>query len=204
VTRPAENLTWHPSALRREERWRLLGTGGATVWFTGLSGAGKSTIAVELERLLVAEGRFAYLLDGDNLRHGLNVGLGFSLADRNENVRRTAEVARLFADAGAVAVVSLISPYRSQRDAARAAHAEVGLAFCEVHVATPLEECERRDPKGLYARARRGEIAGFTGIDDPYEEPVEPEVRLPADGAGPAEQAARVRAWLGAVLPGDR
>jgi len=181
MAEPSSDITWHRAELSRAERWRHLGGMGATVWFTGLSGSGKSTLAAAVEARLVEAGRPAYLLDGDNLRHGLNAGLGFSAEDRDENVRRTAEVAALFADAGSIALVSLISPYRRQRRAARAAHDQAGLAFCEVWVATPLAECERRDPKGLYARARRGELRGFTGIDDPYEEPEAAELVLGRD-----------------------
>jgi bifunctional enzyme CysN/CysC len=184
----ASEITWHHGEVRREDR----ATVGATAWLTGLSGSGKSTVAVALERLLVAEARPAYRLDGDNLRHGLNGDLGFSTADRNENVRRAGEVAALFADAGVVAIVPLISPYRSGRDGARAAHQRLGLRFVEVFVDTPIEECERRDPKGLYARARAGEITGFTGVDDPYEAPLAPDLVLtPADGP-PEQQARRV------------
>ncbi|MFN8035353.1 MAG: adenylyl-sulfate kinase [Acidimicrobiia bacterium] len=191
------NVVWHEPAVSRDDRWAALGARGATVWFTGLSGSGKSTVAVEVERLLLAAGRPTYLLDGDNLRHGLNADLGFSEADRHENVRRAGEVARLFADAGVVALVPLISPYREGRDRVRAAHAAAGLPFVEVFVDTPLAECERRDPKGLYARARRGELAGFTGIDDPYEPPEAPELVLrPVDGP-PVELARRVVAELG-------
>lgn len=190
------NVTWHHGDVGRHERPHL----GATVWFTGLSGSGKSTVAVACERLLVERGQPAYLLDGDNLRHGLNADLGFSLEDRAENVRRAAEVARLFADAGVVALVPLISPYRAGRDRARRAHEEAGLAFLEVHVATPIDVCEQRDPKGLYAKARAGEIKGFTGIDDPYEAPLAPElVLMPSDGT-PADQAGRVLAVLAARL----
>ena len=177
-----DNTVWHPSAVERTDRWAAAGS-GATVWLTGLSGSGKSTIAVELERRLIAAGRPAYLLDGDNIRHGLNGDLGFSAADRDENVRRVAHVARLFADAGVVAVVPLISPYRAARQVARDLHAAADLPFYEVFVDTPLEVCEERDPKGLYARARAGEITGMTGIDDPYEAPERPERRYtPADG----------------------
>ncbi|HEX4759389.1 MAG TPA: adenylyl-sulfate kinase, partial [Thermoleophilaceae bacterium] len=165
------NVTWHESGLSREERWRSLGQKGATVWLTGLPASGKSTIASALEQHLVSLGRQAYRLDGDNLRHGLNGNLGFSAEDRAENVRRTAHVARLFADAGTIAIASLVSPYVSDRVAARASHDELELDFLEVFVDTPLEECERRDPKGLYAKARAGEISGMTGIDDPYEAP---------------------------------
>lgn len=172
----AENLTWHEGAVPRAERSRVTGGEGATVWLTGLSGSGKSTIAAELERRLVASGRAAYRLDGDNVRHGLNADLGFSAEDRSENIRRIGEVARLFADAGIVALVPVISPYRADRDRARAIHAAADLAFLEVFVDTPLEVCEARDPKGLYAKARAGEISAFTGVDDPYEAPTDPEL----------------------------
>jgi bifunctional enzyme CysN/CysC len=170
------NVTWHEGGLTREERWRTLGQKGATVWLTGLPASGKSTIASALEQHLVSRGRLAYRLDGDNLRHGLNGNLGFSAEDRAENVRRTAHVARLFADAGTIAIASLVSPYVSDRAAARASHDELELDFIEVFVDTPLEECERRDPKGLYAKARAGEISGMTGIDDPYEQPEAAEI----------------------------
>lgn len=156
------------------------------MWLTGLSGSGKSTIAVELERRLIEAGRPAYLLDGDNIRHGLNGDLGFSAADRDENVRRVAHVARLFADAGLVAIVPVISPYRRARDFARRLHDEAGLPFIEVFVDTPLEVCEQRDPKGLYAKARAGDITGMTGIDDPYEPPRHPERRYTPDDGDPA------------------
>ncbi|MFV0257223.1 MAG: adenylyl-sulfate kinase [Acidimicrobiales bacterium] len=179
------NTLWHPSAVARTDRWATVGgdAPGVTVWLTGLSGSGKSSVAVELEAALVRLGRAAYLLDGDNLRQGLNGDLGFSAADRDENVRRVAHVARLFADAGLVAIVPLISPYRAGRDLARRLHDAAGLGFVEVFVDTPLDECERRDPKGLYAKARRGELSGMTGIDAPYEPPLDPELRyVPADG----------------------
>jgi bifunctional enzyme CysN/CysC len=191
------DVVWHEGEVDRADRWAATRLGGATLWFTGLSGSGKSSVAVAVERLLVAEGRAAYLLDGDNLRHGLNGDLGFSAADRDENVRRASEVARLFTDAGIVALVPLISPYRAGRDRARAAHAIAGLPFAEVFVDTPLELCEQRDPKGLYAKARAGELTGMTGIDAPYEPPVDPELRLtPADGDVDA-MAARVLLLLG-------
>jgi adenylyl-sulfate kinase len=173
-------VTWHAGALGREARWSALGHAGATLWFTGLPASGKSTIAVAVERRLVESGRPAYMLDGDNLRHGLNGDLGFSAEDRAENVRRTAHLAHALADAGTVALVSLVSPYAQDRDAARALHAADGIPFIEVWVDTPLDECERRDPKGLYARARAGEIAGLTGIDAPYEAPISPELTLRA------------------------
>lgn len=191
------NIVWHPGHVGRDERSAVTGATGLVVWFTGLSGSGKSTVAVEAERRLVGAGRAAYLLDGDNIRHGLNADLGFSTADRDENVRRVGEVAALFADAGVVALVPLVSPYRAARDGVRARVESAGLRFVEVHVATPLEECERRDPKGLYAKARAGELTGMTGIDDPYEAPLEPDLVLtPADGT-PAEQAGVVLTALG-------
>jgi bifunctional enzyme CysN/CysC len=166
------------------------------LWFTGLSGSGKSSVAVEVERLLVADGRSAYLLDGDNLRHGLNGDLGFSDADRTENVRRVCEVARLFADAGVVALVPLISPFRAGRDHARDVHAIAGVPFAEIFIDTPLEVCEQRDPKGLYAQARAGSLTGMTGIDAPYEPPEQPELRLVPDDGDVTEMALRVIALL--------
>ena len=188
------NVTWHDGEIGRADR----PFAGATVWLTGLSGSGKSTVAVALERLLIDAGRPAYRLDGDNLRLGINADLGFTAEDRDENVRRAGEVARLMADAGVVAIVPLISPYRAGRDRARAVHEAAGVPFVEVFVDTPIELCEQRDPKGLYAKARAGEITGFTGIDDPYEAPEAPELVLtPADG-DPLEQARRVLALLDA------
>ena len=185
---PPATIHWHHGLVSREER---LST-GATVWFTGLSGSGKSSVAAALEQLLTQHGRPAYVLDGDNLRHGLNADLGFTAADRTENIRRVGEVARLFADAGVVALVPVISPYAADRARARAIHAAVGLPFLEVFVDTPIELCEARDPKGLYARARAGLIRGFTGVDDPYEPPEHPDLVLtPADG-DPSAQARRV------------
>jgi bifunctional enzyme CysN/CysC len=187
-----DDVTWHPGEVAREDRPSL----GATVWLTGLSGSGKSTVAVAAERALVAAGRPAYVLDGDNLRHGLNADLGFSAADRAENVRRVGHVATLLADAGVVALVPLVSPYRADRDRVRALHHDAGLPFLEVFVDTPIELCEQRDPKGLYKKARAGELQGFTGIDDPYEPPEAPDLVLrPADGA-PAAMATRVLALL--------
>lgn len=192
----ARNITWHHGELTRAERWSALGLAGATVWFTGLSGSGKSTVAAAVERGLAETRRPAYLLDGDNVRHGLNADLGFSDADRAENVRRVGEVARLLADAGVVALVPVISPFRAGRASARMAHEEAELRFIEVFVDTPLEECERRDPKGLYVRARKGELTGMTGIDSPYEPPERPDLVLtPADG-DPRAQASRVTALL--------
>jgi bifunctional enzyme CysN/CysC len=192
VTGPATRVVWHAASLTRDER----PTCGLTVWLTGLSASGKSTVAAELEHLLVAAGRPAYLLDGDNLRHGLNADLGVSAADRAENVRRVTAVAQLFADARIVAIVSFISPHRADRARARAAHADARLSYVEVFVDTPLAVCEARDLKGRYARARAGEIRGFTGIDDPYEAPVAPELVLrPGDG-DPATMASAILTFL--------
>src|SRR4029077_19962585 len=146
------------------ERQKLLGQKGATLWFTGLSASGKSTFAYTLEHALVQQGRLAYVLDGDNIRHGLNKNLGFTAADREENIRRIGEVAKLFADGGVVTMTSFISPYRKDRDVVRALHAEAKLPFLEIHVATPIETCEQRDPKGLYKQARSGQLKGFTGV----------------------------------------
>jgi bifunctional enzyme CysN/CysC len=188
----SDNVTWHPGQVDRSDRPSL----GATVWLTGLSGSGKSTVAAACERALVDAGRPAYVLDGDNLRHGLNGDLGFSAADRAENVRRVGHVARLLADAGVVALVPLISPYRADRDLVRALHDEAGLPFVEVFVDTPIELCEQRDPKGLYAKARAGEITGFTGVDDPYEPPLHPELVLQPTDGDPARMAALVIARL--------
>jgi len=190
------NVVWHPGDVARVDRWQADHLGGATVWFTGLSGSGKSTVAVAVERLLLQRGQAAYLLDGDNLRHGLNGDLGFDDADREENVRRAGEVARLFADAGVVALVPLISPFRAGRERVRLIHEMADLPFVEVFIDTPIEQCEQRDPKGLYAKARAGELKGFTGIDAPYEAPDDPDlVVTPADGA-PLDQAQAVLATL--------
>src|SRR5437660_10411060 len=154
----ATNITWHEGHATREERAGLLKQKGATLWFTGLSGSGKSTMAFTLEPALVQLGQLAYVLDGDNIRHGLNKNLGFAAADREENIRRIGEVAKLFADAGVLVMTSFISPYRKDRDAVRALHAAAGLPFIEVHLSTPIETCETRDPKGLFKKARAGEL----------------------------------------------
>jgi adenylyl-sulfate kinase len=172
---------WHEGEVNAETRAAALGYRGATVWMTGLPASGKSTLAVAVESRLVAAGRPALRLDGDNLRHGLNGDLGFSPDDRRENVRRTAHAAALLAEAGVVALVALVSPYAADRDAARAIHAAAGLPFLEVWVSTSLEQCERRDPKGLYARARSGELAGMTGIDAPYEQPGTADIEVTGD-----------------------
>jgi bifunctional enzyme CysN/CysC len=183
------NVRWEPGRLGREARWQALGCVGATVWITGLPAAGKSTLGIALEERLVGKGIAALRLDGDNLRHGLNGNLGFEPADRAENVRRTAHAAKLLAEAGTVAIVSLVSPYAEDRRGAREIHEQDGIKFIEVFVDTPLAECERRDPKGLYARARAGELQGLTGIDDAYERPEHAEVRLiPADATSAVEQ----------------
>jgi adenylyl-sulfate kinase len=177
-TAHSPNVRWQRSALTRERRWTSLGSAGATIWFTGLPAAGKSTIASAVEAHLVGAGRSAFMLDGDNLRHGLNGDLGFDEAARCENVRRTAHVARLLAESGTIALVSLVSPYARDREEAIAIHAAVDLPFIEVFVDAPLELCERRDPKGLYARARSGELVGLTGVDAPYESPAHPDLVL--------------------------
>ena len=174
----ATNVTWHDGDVSREDRNELLRQQGATIWFTGLSGSGKSTVAVALERALFKMGKLSYRLDGDNVRLGINKNLGFSEEDRKENIRRIGEVAKLFGDAGAISLSSFISPYRVDRDDVRALHEQAGLTFVEVFVDCPLEEAERRDPKGLYKKARAGEIKNFTGIDDPYEAPRQPEIHL--------------------------
>ena len=172
------NLTWHDGNVTREERQKCLQQKGATLWFTGLSASGKSTIAVALEQVLVQRGHAAYRLDGDNVRMGLNKNLGFSAEDRTENIRRIGEVCKLFADSGVLTLSSFISPYVADRDAVRELHKEDGLDFIEVYVEVPLEVAEERDPKGLYKKARAGEIKGFTGIDDPYDEPESAELVL--------------------------
>jgi adenylylsulfate kinase len=176
----ATNITWHEGHVNREERGKLLRQKGATLWFTGLSASGKSTIAFTLEHALVQRGRLAYVLDGDNIRHGLNKNLGFSAADREENIRRIGEVAKLFADCGVIAMTSFISPYLKDRDNVRALHQKDGMPFIEVFVNTPIGTCESRDPKGLYKKARAGELKNFTGIDDPYEAPTKPEITIDA------------------------
>ena len=174
----ATNVVWHDGEVSRTDRYRMLGQKGATLWFTGLSGSGKSTVAVALEHELIRRGRICYRLDGDNIRLGINKNLGFSADDRTENIRRISEIAKLFVDTGVIALTSFISPYRADRNAARAMHEEAGMAFIEVYVDCPLTEAERRDPKGLYKKARAGEIKNFTGISDPYEAPEKPDLVL--------------------------
>ncbi|MFF0815589.1 adenylyl-sulfate kinase [Rhodococcus sp. NPDC003318] len=177
------DITWHPSAVERGRRWESTGQRGATIWLTGLPASGKSTVAVALERALVDSGRAAYLLDGDNVRHGISDDLGFTPGDRAENIRRVGHLTRLFADAGVVAIASMVSPLRSDRAIARALNEAADLPFLEIHVSTPVEECARRDPKGLYARAKAGELRGLTGIDAPYEAPENPDLAFDTTGA---------------------
>jgi adenylylsulfate kinase len=184
------NITWHAGHVERRDRERLLGQRGGTIWLTGLSGSGKSTIAVAAEKALVERGHLAYVLDGDNIRHGLNKNLGFSPADRTENIRRIAEVAKLFTDSGVLVLTSFISPYRADRDAARALFAPGD--FVEVHVAASVETCEGRDVKGLYKKARAGEIPEFTGISAPYEAPEKPELVLDTNQLSVEESVLRL------------
>lgn len=177
----ATNVHWHEGDITRAHRSKLLGHRGATLWFTGLSGSGKSTVAVELEGVLSEMGVLSYRLDGDNVRLGINRNLGFSAEDRTENIRRIGEIAKLFVDTGIVALSSFISPYAADRDQVRALHEAAGMDFIEIFVDCSLEEAESRDPKGLYKKARAGEIKNFTGIDDPYQAPVNPEIHLHSD-----------------------
>ncbi|HXR28827.1 MAG TPA: adenylyl-sulfate kinase [Solirubrobacteraceae bacterium] len=188
---PASNVCWHEGNLDRAARWQHLGQRGATIWFTGLSGSGKSTVAAAVEQCLVESHRWAYRLDGDNLRHGVCSDLGFSRDDRAENARRVAELALLFADSGSVALVCLVSPYAADRRCARALHEDAGIEFVEVFVNTSIEECVRRDVKGLYAKARGGALANLTGVGSPYEPPAAPDVEL-TEALDVATAAARV------------
>ncbi len=192
------NVRWQSTRLTRGTRWDALGHAGATVWFTGLPGAGKSTVAAAVEERLVASGRPAFLLDGDNLRHGLNGDLGFEESERRENVRRTAHVARLISESGTIALVSLVSPYHADREAAASLHAADDLPFIEIFVDVPLELCEQRDPKGLYARARAGEVTGMTGVGAPYEPPANPDLVLGASGETVEQEVERVLELLAA------
>ncbi len=192
----ATNVTWHEGDITREHREKRLGHKGATLWFTGLSGSGKSTVAVELEGALSEMGVLSYRLDGDNVRLGINKNLGFSAEDRTENIRRIGEIAKLFVDTGVVALSSFISPYEADRDQVRALHEEAGMEFIEIYVDCSLEVAESRDPKGLYKKARAGEIKNFTGIDDPYEAPVKPEVHLHSDQQSLAEEVDTILALL--------
>ena len=192
----ATNLTWHAGDVPREARERLLDQRGTVLWLTGLSGSGKSTVSRRVEARLVAKGKLAYVLDGDNVRHGLCADLGFSPEDREENIRRVGEVARLFVDAGVIVLAAFVSPYRRDRDRVRALVGEGG--FVEIHVTAPLEVCEARDPKGLYAKARAGEVRELTGVSAsaPYEEPTAPEIRLDTHALTIEECTDLVIDWL--------
>src|SRR3989442_12019818 len=189
----ATNIVWHQGAVTRADREQMNGHKGCTVWLTGLSGSGKSTIAVDLEKRLWERGVRAFILDGDNIRHGLNKNLGFSPTDRTENIRRIGEVAKLFSDAGMVALTAFISPYRADRDQVRALMPE---DFVEIFVDCPLEVCEQRDVKGLYQKARAGKTPEFTGISAPYEPPLHPEITLRTDAQGVEESVRQVLADL--------
>jgi len=190
----SSNITWHRGKIGRLEREGLLQQRGATIWLTGLSGSGKSTLAVTTEAALLKRGHLAYVLDGDNVRHGLNRNLGFSPEDRTENIRRIGEVAKLFTDTGVIVFTSFISPYRADRDAARALFDEGD--FIEVHLAASVTTCEGRDPKGLYQKARNGEIPEFTGISAPYEAPESPELTLDTGPLGVEESVSRIIEYL--------
>jgi adenylylsulfate kinase len=190
----ATNITWHKGAITHEDRERLLGQKGIVIWFTGLSGSGKSTLAHAVEEKLFEKGHVSYVLDGDNIRHGLNKNLGFSPADREENIRRIGEVSNLFADAGMIAMTAFISPYRADRDSARQLVQDG--RFIEVYVKVPLDVAESRDPKGLYKKARAGEIKEFTGIDAPYEEPLNAELTIDTSKHNLEESAEMVLEFL--------
>ena len=190
----ATNITWHEANVVQTDREQLLNQKGCVIWFTGLSGSGKSTLALEVESKLYQRGHLTYVLDGDNVRHGLNKNLGFSPEDREENIRRIGEVAKLFADAGVIAMTAFISPYRADRDNARDLLDEG--RFVEVFVDCPLEVCESRDTKGLYEKARAGEIKEFTGISAPYEAPAQPELTVNTDNQSLEECTERVIALL--------
>jgi adenylylsulfate kinase len=192
----ATNVTWHGGDITIDDRSALLGQKGATLWFTGLSGSGKSTVAVALEKALFQRGKLSYRLDGDNIRLGINKNLGFSAEDRTENIRRIGEIAKLFVDSGVIALSSFISPYRADREQVRALHLESDFAFIEIFVDCTLAEAEKRDPKGLYKKARAGEIKNFTGIDDPYEAPSSPEIHLHTDQMSLEQEVATIMTYL--------
>ena len=194
----ATNVHWHDGEISRADRNRLMKQKGTTLWFTGLSGSGKSTVAVALEEALYERGHLCYRLDGDNIRLGINKNLGFSAEDRTENIRRIGEIAKLFVDSSIIALSSFISPYREDRDQVRALHDADDMTFIEVFVDCSLEEAEKRDPKGLYKKARAGEIKNFTGIDDPYESPVNPEIHLRTDQMTLAEEVQVLLDYLAA------
>lgn len=202
----ATNVVWHEGAVNKEHRYTMLKQKGATVWLTGLSGSGKSTVSVALERMMFAKGYLVYRLDGDNIRHGLNSNLGFTAEDRKENIRRISEVAKLMGDIGVISTSAFISPYIADRLVARQIHEKAGIPFVEVHVDVPLEVAEARDPKGLYKKARKGEIKNFTGIDDPYEAPVSPEIVINTNDLTVNECAKKILDFLtdkGILLPKD-
>jgi len=190
----ATNITWHHAHITREDRGTMKGHQGAVLWFTGLSSSGKSTVATAVEAALFERGCHTYVLDGDNIRHGLNKDLGFSPEDRHENIRRIGEVAHLFADAGVIAMTAFISPYAADRQMVREINAKTG--FIEVYCECPLDVCEQRDPKGLYKKARAGEIKNFTGVNDPYEPPLKPEAVLKAAELRPEACVAQLLAYL--------
>lgn len=192
----ATNVVWHHGHVERAERETMLKQKGCTVWLTGLPSSGKSTLAFSLEHLLVQKGHLAYVLDGDNIRHGLNKNLGFSAEDRAENIRRIGEVAKLFADTGIITLTAFVSPYRADRDIVRALHDAAKLPFVEVFIDTPVDLCEQRDPKGLYKKARAGEIKGFTGVNDPYEAPLKPELTLKTGTCTPQEATLQMLDFL--------
>ncbi|KAI9067378.1 adenylylsulfate kinase [Trametes sanguinea] len=192
----ATNIVFHPGSVSAEERAQLLKQKGITIWFTGLSASGKSTIACALEQHLLHLHRFTYRLDGDNIRFGLNKDLGFDEKSRNENIRRIGEVSKLFADSCCITLTAFISPYRADRAVARELHEKAGLAFIEVFVDAPLHVVEQRDPKGLYKKARAGEIKDFTGISAPYEAPENPEIHIKTDECDVTEAVKRITAYL--------
>ena len=196
VNQKATNVTWHEGDVSVDERRALLTQRGATLWFTGLSGSGKSTIAVALERALMNKKKLSYRLDGDNIRLGINKNLGFSAADRAENIRRIGEIAKLFNEAGVITLASFISPYRDDRNQVRRIHQEMGLIFVEIFVDCDLASAENRDPKGLYKKARAGEIKNFTGIDDPYEAPNDAEIHLVSDKMSLSEEVDFIMDYL--------
>ena len=192
----ATNVTWHDGEVTRADRFNRLGQKGVTIWFTGLSGSGKSTVAVAVEKALHKLGKLSYRLDGDNIRLGINKNLGFSAEDRTENIRRIGEISKLYCDTGIICLNSFISPYREDRDQVRALHELGGYNFIEVHVNCSLETAEDRDPKGLYKKARAGEIKNFTGIDDPYESPTNAEITLNTDTMTLEEEVEAVLEYL--------
>lgn len=192
----ATNVFWQDGVVTRQDRISLLRQKGLTIWFTGLSGSGKTTLAIALEQELLSEGILSYRLDGDNMRFGINKNLGFSLEDRKENIRRVGEVSKVLADAGIIALSSFISPYRADRDSVRELHDSAGICFLEVHVDCALEIAEARDPKGLYKKARLGEIKNFTGIDDPYEVPLNADIHLHSDSMSVSQEVLVIMAYL--------